>query len=219
MNKAPDAFRTISEVADLLETPQHVLRFWESKFPQVRPVKRAGGRRYYRPADVALLGGIRRLLHDDGMTIRGVQKLLRERGARHVAGLCPPDLVGTDAASEDTLPDAAAAAPEAVAAVDPPPDAQPPTGDTAPPAGSAPDLFAETPAPAPPATAPAAKPHPAPARTDLSALAARLRRITPWDATALSAAETAAVAAAAARLRAIHRRRSEGGRGERGAAD
>ncbi|THD83143.1 MerR family transcriptional regulator [Aliigemmobacter aestuarii] len=87
MEKSPEAFRTISEVAELLEIPAHVLRFWESRFPQIRPVKRAGGRRYYRPADVALLSGIRRLLHDEGMTIRGVQKILREKGVRHVAGL------------------------------------------------------------------------------------------------------------------------------------
>jgi DNA-binding transcriptional MerR regulator len=85
--KAPEAFRTISEVAEILDTPPHVLRFWESKFTQLRPVKRAGGRRYYRPADLALLAGIRQLLHVDGMTIRGVQKLLREKGARHVAAL------------------------------------------------------------------------------------------------------------------------------------
>ena len=87
MDKSPDAFRTISEVSDHLDTPAHVLRFWESRFPQVRPVKRAGGRRYYRPSDVALLAGIRRLLHDEGLTIRGVQKILREQGVRHVAGL------------------------------------------------------------------------------------------------------------------------------------
>jgi DNA-binding transcriptional MerR regulator len=92
MEKSPEAFRTISEVADLLETPAHVLRFWESRFPQVRPVKRAGGRRYYRPSDVALLSGIKRLLHDDGMTIRGVQKILREHGVRHVAGLSAMDM-------------------------------------------------------------------------------------------------------------------------------
>jgi len=87
MEKSPEAFRTISEVADFLDTPAHVLRFWESRFPQIRPVKRAGGRRYYRPSDVALLAGIRKLLHDDGMTIRGVQKILREHGIRHVAAL------------------------------------------------------------------------------------------------------------------------------------
>nr|WP_101341019.1 MerR family transcriptional regulator [Cereibacter azotoformans] len=87
MEKSAEAFRTISEVAEILETPAHVLRFWESRFPQIRPVKRAGGRRYYRPSDVALLAGIRRLLHDEGMTIRGVQKILREQGVRHVASL------------------------------------------------------------------------------------------------------------------------------------
>ena len=84
MDKSPDAFRTISEVADWLGTPTHVLRFWESRFTQVKPVKRAGGRRYYRPKDMALLGGIKKLLHDDGMTIRGVQKMLREKGIGHV---------------------------------------------------------------------------------------------------------------------------------------
>lgn len=99
MEKSPEAFRTISEVADLLETPAHVLRFWESRFPQIRPVKRAGGRRYYRPGDVALLSGIKRLLHDDGMTIRGVQKILREHGVKHVAGLSGTDLA--DPAHED----------------------------------------------------------------------------------------------------------------------
>ncbi len=89
MEKSPDAFRTISEVADWLNTPAHVLRFWESRFTQVKPVKRAGGRRYYRPADIALLGGIKKLLHDDGMTIRGVQKVLRTEGVRYVASLSP----------------------------------------------------------------------------------------------------------------------------------
>jgi len=89
MRKAPEAFRTISEAAEALDTPAHVLRFWESKFTHVKPVKRAGGRRYYRPADIDLLSGIKLLLHDQGMTIRGVQKLLQEKGARHVAGLAP----------------------------------------------------------------------------------------------------------------------------------
>ncbi|MDX5350803.1 MAG: MerR family transcriptional regulator [Rhodobacterales bacterium] len=102
MDKSPDAFRTISEVADHLETPAHVLRFWESRFPQIRPVKRAGGRRYYRPSDVALLTGIKRLLHEEGLTIRGVQKILRDHGVRHVAGL-----------SDETVPvDALVASPE-----------------------------------------------------------------------------------------------------------
>ncbi len=87
MNKSPEAFRTISEVAEVLDVPPHVLRFWETRFTQVKPVKRGGGRRYYRPEDVRLLRGIRGLLYDDGMTIKGVQKILRERGVRHVIGL------------------------------------------------------------------------------------------------------------------------------------
>ena len=78
--KASSAFRTISEVANNLEVPQHVLRFWESKFQQIRPLKRAGGRRYYRPEDVKLLSNIKELLYNQGLTIRGVQKLLKETG-------------------------------------------------------------------------------------------------------------------------------------------
>ncbi|MFV0472726.1 MAG: MerR family transcriptional regulator [Pikeienuella sp.] len=104
--KSADAFRTISEVAELLDTPAHVLRFWESKFAQIKPMKRGGGRRYYRPEDVALLKGIRELLYEDGLTIKGVQKVLRERGQRHVASLAEP-------AAEGTAP---AAAPETAAA-------------------------------------------------------------------------------------------------------
>ena len=84
-SKSPEAFRTISEVAVELDVPQHVLRFWESRFAQVRPTKRAGGRRYYRPEDIDLLRGIRTLLYSEGYTIKGVQKLLRERGLRFVA--------------------------------------------------------------------------------------------------------------------------------------
>lgn len=83
--KSAEAFRTISEVAIDLDVPQHVLRFWESRFAQIKPVKRAGGRRYYRPDDVDLLKGIRALLYNDGFTIKGVQKVLKERGLRHVA--------------------------------------------------------------------------------------------------------------------------------------
>jgi DNA-binding transcriptional MerR regulator len=82
--KSPEAFRTISEVATELDMPQHVLRFWESRFSQVRPIKRAGGRRYYRPEDVDLLRGIRALLYREGFTIKGAQKILREKGPRHV---------------------------------------------------------------------------------------------------------------------------------------
>jgi DNA-binding transcriptional MerR regulator len=84
VDKAPDAFRTISEVADDLKLPQHVLRFWESRFAQIRPMKRAGGRRYYRPDDVDLLRGIRHLLYGEGYTIRGVQQILKERGVNFV---------------------------------------------------------------------------------------------------------------------------------------
>ncbi|MDG4648065.1 MerR family transcriptional regulator [Roseibacterium sp. SDUM158017] len=90
MSKSPDAFRTIREVADWLGVAAHVLRFWESKFSQIRPVKRAGGRRYYRPADMELVGGIKVLLHDRGMTVRGVQRMLREEGVAAVAALSPP---------------------------------------------------------------------------------------------------------------------------------
>ena len=85
--KSPEAFRTISEVADELDVPQHVLRFWEGRFAQIKPVKRAGGRRYYRPEDVDLLRGIRTLLYGDGFTIKGVQKILRDKGQRYVAEL------------------------------------------------------------------------------------------------------------------------------------
>jgi DNA-binding transcriptional MerR regulator len=84
MDKSPDAFRTISEVAEELEVPQHVLRFWESRFPHIKPMKRGGGRRYYRPEDVDLLRGIRHLLYGEGYTIRGVQRILREQGPRFV---------------------------------------------------------------------------------------------------------------------------------------
>jgi DNA-binding transcriptional MerR regulator len=85
--KSPEAFRTISEVAADLDVPQHVLRFWETKFATVKPLKRGGGRRYYRPDDLDLLKGIRSLLYSDGLTIRGVQKVLREQGPRYVMEL------------------------------------------------------------------------------------------------------------------------------------
>lgn len=85
VQKSPDAFRTISEVATELDVPQHVLRFWESKFTQIRPLKRGGGRRYYRPEDVDLLRGVRTLLYKDGYTIKGVQKVFREQGVKFVA--------------------------------------------------------------------------------------------------------------------------------------
>ncbi|MCP5073908.1 MAG: MerR family transcriptional regulator [Rhodobacteraceae bacterium] len=89
MAKAPDAFRTISEVSEWLDTPTYVLRFWESRFPQIKPVKRAGGRRYYRPDDMLLLGGIKRLLHFEGNTIKGVQHIIKSKGVKHVAKQSP----------------------------------------------------------------------------------------------------------------------------------
>ncbi|MEX0307871.1 MAG: MerR family transcriptional regulator [Ruegeria sp.] len=104
MSKSPDAFRTISEVADWLGVQAHVLRFWESRFSQVKPVKRAGGRRYYRPNDMRLLGGIKKLLHDDGITIKGVQRILREQGVAHVASLSPGlDESAPEPVTDDTI--------------------------------------------------------------------------------------------------------------------
>lgn len=100
MSKSADAFRTISEVAEWLETPTHVLRFWEGKFPQVKPTKRAGGRRYYRPSDMALLGGIKILLREEGLTIKGVQKVLREKGVKYVTALSQPIDIHHDAVSQ-----------------------------------------------------------------------------------------------------------------------
>jgi DNA-binding transcriptional MerR regulator len=97
MEKSPDAFRTISEVADDLDLPQHVLRFWETRFIQIKPLKRGGGRRYYRPEDVDLLKGIRHLLYDHGYTIKGVQKLLKTNGNKFVTALADGDLATVEA--------------------------------------------------------------------------------------------------------------------------
>jgi DNA-binding transcriptional MerR regulator len=106
MSKSSQAFRTIREVADWLGVAAHVLRFWESKFSQIKPVKRAGGRRYYRPADMELVGGIKVLLHDRGLTIRGVQKMMREEGVAAVAALSPPlDLGDLDRIGDDAVAD------------------------------------------------------------------------------------------------------------------
>ena len=115
--KARDAFRTISEVADWLDVPAHVLRFWESKFTQIKPVKRAGGRRYYRPDDMLLIGGIKKLLHDDGMTIRGVQKMLKEDGIKVVSALSP-SLDSVDGAASPRTVQRKAAAPDVEDAVE-----------------------------------------------------------------------------------------------------
>ena len=107
MAKGPDAFRTISEAADELNVPQHVLRFWETKFSFIRPMKRAGGRRFYRPQDIAVLRGVRALLHDAGYTIKGVQKLHKEQGLKRLLAAAEGDLgprlegLGLDLASSE----------------------------------------------------------------------------------------------------------------------
>ncbi|PWL18088.1 MerR family transcriptional regulator [Falsochrobactrum shanghaiense] len=97
MEKSPDAFRTISEVAEDLDLPQHVLRFWETRFTQIKPMKRGGGRRYYRPLDVGLLKGIRHLLYDQGYTIKGVQRLLREHNTQFIIALGNGDVQAIEA--------------------------------------------------------------------------------------------------------------------------
>jgi len=103
LDKAPDAFRTISEVADELDIPQHVLRFWETRFAQIKPMKRSGGRRYYRPDDVDLLKGIRRLLYGEGYTIRGVQRILKEHGIKSVQGIADQTAAVSFGAVEDAV--------------------------------------------------------------------------------------------------------------------
>ncbi len=103
MDKAPDAFRTISEVAQDLDIPQHVLRFWETRFSQIKPMKRSGGRRYYRPDDVDLLKGIRRLLYGEGYTIRGVQRILKEHGIKSVQGLADSSAAVSFGAIEEAI--------------------------------------------------------------------------------------------------------------------
>jgi len=96
MAKGPDAFRTISEAADELDVPQHVLRFWETKFSFIRPMKRAGGRRFYRPQDLLVLQGLKRLLHDEGYTIKGVQKLHRDHGLKRLVAAGGGDVAALD---------------------------------------------------------------------------------------------------------------------------
>ena len=153
MAKAKDAFRTISEVADWLDTPTHVLRFWESKFSQIKPVKGAGGRRYYRPRDMELLGGLKQLLHEDGMTIKGAQKLLREKGIKHVSGLgrSVDDLTADAPQTAETVatPEPPKAETPAVAVAQPaPPRPASPIQDALP--FDMPDLPAQTRIPLPP---------------------------------------------------------------------
>jgi len=124
MEKSPDAFRTISEAAEELDLPQHVLRFWETRFSTIKPLKRGGGRRYYRPEDVLLLKGIRHLLYDQGFTIKGVQKILKDQGVRHVAA------IGNGGVVVETLP--LPAEPEADVAASEAPAAPAPAADLAP---------------------------------------------------------------------------------------
>ena len=107
MDKSPDAFRTISEVAEDLGLPQHVLRFWETRFNQIRPLKRGGGRRYYRPDDIDLLKGIRQLLYGEGYTIRGVQRILKSEGVRFVQGVGRGEEIVAAPDRESEAPEAA----------------------------------------------------------------------------------------------------------------
>jgi DNA-binding transcriptional MerR regulator len=120
LDKSPDAFRTISEAAEELDLPQHVLRFWETRFAQIKPMKRGGGRRYYRPADVDLLKGIRHLLYDRGFTIRGVQRILREQSIPHVVAIGRGEVEAGPEAAEAPKIKAKAKNGEAAEAVAPP---------------------------------------------------------------------------------------------------
>ncbi len=144
VQKSPEAFRTISEVATTLDLPAHVLRFWESRFSQIKPIKRGGGRRYYRPQDINLLRGIRELLHSEGESIKGVQKILREHGVRHVVAL------GAGEAANTAEAPATAPKPERKPVAALVPDPEPGSGPKARPAPAAPIQ-------APPAAAPAAR--------------------------------------------------------------
>ncbi|WP_291837748.1 MerR family transcriptional regulator [Brevundimonas sp.] len=117
MAKSPQAFRTISEAADEVGAPQHVLRFWETKFTFVAPLKRAGGRRFYRPQDIVLLKAVKRLLHDEGLTIKGVQRLFREQGLKRIAAWGDPEGLVAFEPEGATPEPAPAPAPAAVSSV------------------------------------------------------------------------------------------------------
>jgi DNA-binding transcriptional MerR regulator len=122
MQKSADAYRTISEVADALKLPQHVLRFWETRFPQIKPMKRGGGRRFYRPEDIELLRAIKTLLYGDGYTIKGVQRILKEQGPRAVAALAQAGFASSGAPlGQETIADVNQQAEDP----DPPRDAEP----------------------------------------------------------------------------------------------
>jgi DNA-binding transcriptional MerR regulator len=224
MDKSPDAFRTISEVAEHLDTPAHVLRFWESRFPQIRPVKRAGGRRYYRPSDVALLAGIKRLLHDEGLTIRGVQKILRDQGVRHVAGLSD-ESVPVGGVSETAGGGSGAVDADGGGAVDEVPEAgfievvddepEPEPMPAPPPKRKAPDqpslpLFDAAPAEAPPAPVAPAPAGRQPTQRDDATFASLIRALPPGR-LAAARPEIAALAARLAALRARLAERAETG--------
>jgi DNA-binding transcriptional MerR regulator len=209
MDKSPDAFRTISEVAEVLDTPAHVLRFWESRFPQIRPVKRAGGRRYYRPSDVALLSGIKRLLHDEGLTIRGVQKILRDQGARHVAALSDDSDAQGSVGAEPAVTDSPAAP---MVERDVAPGPEPRVAPPAPPpvAGPRPPRALPDQPPLPLFDSAAARPDPQPApaarRTlgEARTIASQLRALAPGG-----LADPAGLAEVAGRLAALRDRLAE----------
>lgn len=197
MAKARDAFRTISEVAEWLDTPTHVLRFWESKFAQIKPVKGAGGRRYYRPTDMDLLGGIKQLLHEDGLTIKGTQKLLREKGVKHVATLGAS--TNTPAAPAPK-PTAAKPAPE------PPLVKAIPQPAAAPPAEPVQDMFPFDDVVPPPATTSPAPDIKLPAFPDeIAAMPGRIIGRVPADTLALQA-KAAQIAPLLAQLEALRER-------------
>lgn len=195
MPKSAQAFRTIREVADWLDVAAHVLRFWESKFNQIKPVKRAGGRRYYRPEDMALVGGIKVLLHDRGLTIRGVQKMIADDGVDAVMSLSPSveellgegeviDLTATASPSDDWDDDTAAEIEDEIAPAsateeaplqEPQIDDENPTPDAAPPAPpkpAEPEVEPTPPVldPTPEVTPPSATPQPLPAEGLLGTL-------------------------------------------------
>lgn len=197
MAKSPDAFRTISEVAEWLDTPAHVLRFWESRFTQVKPVKRAGGRRYYRPNDMLLLGGIKKLLHDDGMTIKGVQKMLHADGVKAVAALSRPIDPGDQGETIDLEPVTEQTEDPAEQPVEraetPAPQPEPATGPVPPPPVTD-DLFS--------ASEQASAAHNEPADL-LPDIAARLRKV---DSQQIDSDKKAQLGTIYSRLSALHER-------------
>ena len=151
MEKSPDAFRTISEVAVDLDVPQHVLRFWESRFREIKPMKRGGGRRYYRPDDVSLLRGIRHLLYGEGYTIRGVQRIIREQGVKFVQAAGHPvrhaQTDGDELIEEVDAPEAASEAERSRGLFSLLPSLLGDRNDVPPPEFAPPDIRPEPPAP------------------------------------------------------------------------